>query len=399
MATRLALSLSLLVFAVAVASCGGGAATPAVPLSAVQQGSQTSALASAAPQATTSPLAVATSSVTNLAGVTDFQNVATALAASQRSDGAIAYTATNVNPYFANIAATGAARTGTDAAGVRAYLAWYVARSHDPNPWGIAGAITDYAIRADGTLQSTNGADSVDAYAATFLTLASTAWLDGDAATRTYIQSIHSDVERIASAIDAVTDTDGLTWALPTYRVKYVMDASEVYAGLNDLATLRANAYGDLAGSLAASQRAATLRATILATYWSDARGSFAVSVDASGTQVPPSPGVWQDAMTQLAPILHGVVAPSSAIAQSVYARFNAAFPAWTALSKPDEYPWTSVAYVALQMNDVARASAYRNAVDAAYPGAYPYPWYCAESGWYLRVIDGLVAPQTVAAD
>ena len=64
-----------------------------------------------------------------------------------------------------------------------------------------------------------------------------------------------------------------------------------------------------------------------------------------------------------------------------------------------DQQGVLSVAFVALQMNDVARASAYRSAVDAAYPGTYPYPWYCAESGWYLRVIDGLLAPQTVAAD
>ena len=102
---------------------------------------------------------------------------------------------------------------------------------------------------------------------------------------------------------------------------------------------------------------------------------------------------------SQLAPILHGVIAPSSSIAAGVYRNFNAAYPNWTSLVKPDEYPWASVAFVALEMNDAARASAYRSTVDAAFTPQFAYPWYCAETGWYLRVLDGIVAPQTVAAD
>jgi hypothetical protein len=379
MSARLRKLLTVTVVAVSLCSCGGGSGVAPQPVATANSSSGTN-----------------TSSTSN---VTDFQRVVTALSASQRPDGAIPYTSTAVNPYFANIAATGAARTGTDLAGVRQWIAWYALRSHDANPWGIAGAITDYKILANGTLQSTNSADSVDSYAATFLTLVSTAWQYGDAPTRTYVQGLQADVERIAAAIDAVTDVDGLTWALPTYHTKYVMDATEVYAGFNDLATLRSGAYGNLAGALAASQRAATLRATIIGTFWNDARGTFATDMDASGAQSLPDPGVWADSMSQLAPILHGVIAPSSAVATGIYSRFNAAFPSWTSLVKPDEYPWTSVAFVALQMNDTARAAAYRSAVDAAYTPQFAYPWYCAESGWYLRVVDGILTPQTIAAD
>jgi hypothetical protein len=383
MRVRLARLVGVAVVTVALSACGGGgggggsSVTPAQP----------------------APAAVSTAGAANAPSVTDFQHVASVLSASQRADGAIPYTATSVNPYFANIAATGAMRTGSDVTNVRGWIAWYVARSHDANPWGIPGAITDYTILANGTLQSTGSADSVDAYAATFLTLVATAWQYGDAATRAYVAGLRGDVERIAAAIDAVTDADGLTWALPTYHTKYVMDASEVYAGLNDLATLRSSAYGDLAGSLAATQRAATLRAAIVATFWSDARGTFAVGVDAGGVPTLPNPAAWPDAMSQLAPILHGVIAPSSSTAAGIYGRFNAGFPSWTSLAKPDQYPWASVAFVALQMNDAARASAYRSAVDATFTPQFGYPWYCAESGWYLRVITGILAPQTVAAD
>jgi hypothetical protein len=50
-------------------------------------------------------------------------------------------------------------------------------------------------------------------------------------------------------------------------------------------------------------------------------------------------------------------------------------------------------------MNDAPRAAAYRQAVDAVYVPQFVYPWYCAETGWYLRVIDGIITPQMVAAD
>lgn len=327
----------------------------------------------------------------------DAVRVAAVLGASQRSDGAIPYTATMVNPYFANIAATGALQSGATGTNIRAWMAWYVARTHDPNPWGIAGAITDYAIRADGTLQSTGSADSVDSYAATFLTLVANAWQHGDAATQAYVLTIRADVERIASAIDAVSDTDGLTWALPTYRFKYLMDQTEVFEGLTDLATLRTAAYGDVAGALAARTQAATIQSAIANEYWSAARNTFAVAIDANGVSTLPDLTDWSDQMAQLAPILHGVIDPSSSVALGVYGRFNAAFPAWTALIKPDEYPWASTAFVALKMNDTMRAAAYRAAADAQYGPAYAYPWYCAESGWYLRTLDGIAAPQTIA--
>jgi hypothetical protein len=389
MRARFGVRLSAVVFAFLLPGCGGGGGSASVPPALAQPAAGSSSVTVAA---TAAP-------VTNLSGVSDFQTVAGTLAASQRSDGAIPYTATLVSPYFANIAATGAARTGTDLAAVRAYIAWYILRSHDANPWGIAGAITDYTILAGGTLQSAGSADSIDSYAATFLTLVATAYQNGDATTRAYVQSIQSDVERIASAIDAVTDSDGLTWALPTYHVKYVSDASEVYAGFNDLATLRSSAYGNVGGALTASQRAATLRATMLTTFWSATRGTFAVGIDATGAPLLPSTASWSDETSQLAPILHGVVAPSASAATTVYANFNAAFPNWAALVKPDEYPWVSVAYVALMMNDTARAAAYRSAAVARYTPQYAYPWYCAESGWFLQLVDGLVAPQTIAAD
>ena len=336
--------------------------------------------------------AAASSNVTELLGVA--QN----LAQQQRADGAILYTSTRVDPYFANIAAIGALRGGLDQLDVKRWMQWYVAHSSDPNPWRIPGAITDYDVSAGGALRTSGEADSVDSYAATFISLAATAWRLGDPSLRGYVAGSRADIERIASAMDAVSDRDGLTWALPNYRLKYLMDNSELYRGLVDLATLRAHAFGDLAGAARASSHALRVQAAIRTRYWDAKSGLFALALDEAGAKVWPKSGDFmEDGTSQLFPILHGVIEPTSSQAQIAYSRFSATFPNWPVLEKPDVFPWASVAFVALQMNDVNRARTFANTVQQRYAPAFTYPWYCAESGWYVRVLLGLDAPQTVA--
>lgn len=332
-------------------------------------------------------------------GVSEFGRVAQSLAQQQRADGAILYTSTRIEPYFANIAAIGALHSGIDSVNVRRWMEWYVARSKDRNPWSLPGAITDYDVTPNGTLRSSGEADSVDSYAATFVSLAAAAWREGDPQLRAYVAGIRGDVERIASTMDAVSDRDGLTWALPGFPLKYLMDNSEVYRGLIDLAMLRGEAFGDLTGSMRASSHALTVQAQIRTRYWDAKRGLFALALDDSGSKVWPKRGDFmEDGTSQLFPILHGVIAPNSPEAQIAYRRFSSAFPGWPSLNKPDEYPWASVAFVALQMNDLNRVRTYVNAVSERFARGFSYPWYCAESGWYARVLMGLEAPQTVAS-
>ena len=325
------------------------------------------------------------------------QLIANNLACQQRPDGGILYTSTLINPYFANIAATGAVHGGVDLINVQQWMQWYITHSTAPNPWSLPGAITDYNVASNGTISSTGSADSVDAYAATFITLAAAASRDGSPQLRAYVAGLHASIELIASVIDSVTDSDGLTWALPGDQVKYLMDNSEVYHGLLDLAYLRSQVYGDIAGSIRASAHALQVQTAIESELWNPSLSEFAVLADNAGNLTWPQAGNWQDGVSQLFPILHGVVAPASATAQNVYARFSAAFPGWPLLQKPDEYPWVDVAFVALQMNDFSRATTYAKSIQQQYSPAFAYPWYCSESGWYIRLLDGLVSPLTVA--
>ncbi len=342
------------------------------------------------------PATVATSSASALPA-TQVQVIATNLACQQRSDGGILYTSAQINPYFANIAAIGAVHGGVDLINVQQWMQWYVAHSSAPNPWSLPGAITDYNVASNGALSSTGSADSVDSYAATFISLAAAASREGTPQLRAYVAGLHTNIELIASVIDAVTDSDGLTWALPNNQVKYLMDASEVYHGLVDLAYLRSQVYGDVTGSMRASAHALQVQASIETELWSPTLNEFSVSLDHAGNLTWPQAGNWQDGASQLFPILHGVITPTSAQAQSAYARFSAAFPGWPLLQKPDQYPWVDVAFVALQMNDVSRATTYASSVQQQYSPGFAYPWYCSESGWYIRLLDGLIAPNTVA--
>jgi hypothetical protein len=323
--------------------------------------------------------------------------IATNLAAQQRSDGAILYTSTMISPYFANTAAIGAVHGGVDLINVQQWMSWYVAHSTLPNPWSLPGVITDYNVASNGSISSTGTADSVDSYAATFISLAAAAWREGSPQLRSYVASLQTSLDLIASAIDAVSDSDGLTWATPTYKMKYVMDNSEVYQGLVDLAFLRSQVYGDVAGAAAAAAHAAQIQAAIGTKLWSASRSQYAVALDDSGNLTWPQRGNWEDATTQLFPVLHGVIAATSSPAQIAYNKLSTEFPNWPSLKKPDEYPWVSIAFVALQMNDLTRASTYASAIQKKYSPGFAYPWYCAESGWYIRFLMGLTAPSTVA--
>ena len=51
-------------------------------------------------------------------------------------------------------------------------------------------------------------------------------------AARARLTALANGLDGALRAIEATTDTDGLTWAKPAWHVKYLMDQSEVYAGL-----------------------------------------------------------------------------------------------------------------------------------------------------------------------
>lgn len=311
----------------------------------------------------------------------------------QLADGAILYGGSEIEPYYANIAATGLCARGDQLGHVRAWMNWYVTHLNTRDRWGLSGTIYDYRY-ARGVETPLHRADSVDSYAATFFTLARSLYDAGDSLSRSYVVSIRPQLEQMAAMLTHVTQRDGMTIALPDYPIAYLMDNSEVYRGLMDLAYLEGTAFSDAAAARTHAQAAQRVR-TGIASLWSEDRESYD-----SGVQEPRGPRMrsrwstwYPDATAQLFPALQGVIPARSPRARALWSAFNAAWPRWDELVNGDSggYPWALVGTAAIVQGDRDRAAAYSNAVQRRYAAAgFPYPWYDAEAGWYARMLDGL---------
>jgi hypothetical protein len=309
------------------------------------------------------------------------------LTTQQLSDGAILYTSSAINPYFSNLAAQGWTKDVSKYSRIEAWMQWYIAHLNWPDQWGLNGTIYNYDF--NGTVETSTGdADSTDAYAGTFLSLVWAYWNTGDANAQTYIQGIASDVNSIGQVVIATQQADGLTWAKPNYHVKYLMDNCTAYRGLQDAASLFA-VLGDSKKSNYYNQHARQILQGI-SSLWLTSSGSWAVYQDSAGNELTPNFSTWYpDATSQLFPVLYGAVSSSGKRAQTVYSKFNSAWPGWPALSfnKQDPFPWVTVAAAASQMGDNSRVNQYITTIQNQYVAAgFPWPWYCLEGGWFIRL-------------
>ncbi len=310
----------------------------------------------------------------------------------QLSDGAILYSSSEIEPYFANLAATGLTKIPGQLDHVRAWMQWFVAHINTTDVWNLGNTIYDYTV--SGTTETPkDSADSVDSYNATFLTLARELYDTGDSASRKYVVSIMPTLENLANTVLKLQQSDGLTIAMPSYSMAYLMDNSEVYRGLTDLAYLETATSRNTADATVYQSAAGRVSAGI-ATLWNASSGTYAYAKGEPGGTVDASTwSVWYpDATAQIFPILDGVISPSSTQAQSVWTSFNATYASqWETLQTPDGFPWANIADTAVLMNDTSAAQTYvQNAVADYALKDFPWPWYCAEDGWYLRMMNQL---------
>jgi hypothetical protein len=328
----------------------------------------------------------------------DITGAAAWLDTQQLQDGAILYTSSEIEPYYANLAATGLTKVPSQLPRVRRWMTWFVAHINATDVWGLGGTIYDYSYSA-GTETPKNSADSVDSYNATFLTLARQLYDTGDAASQQYVVSLEPNLEKLAAAIGTLQQSDGLTIALPGTQFAYLMDGAEVYRGLSDLAYLESNAFGNSANASTYVQEAQRV-STGIGTLWNATTSTYAYAKsEPNGVPSQTSWSVWYpDATAQLYPIVNGVISPSSAQAQSLWSGFNTAYPQWSTLTNPSGYPWAVVADAAVLMNDTSGAGAYvANAQSQYATKNFPWTWYCAEGGWYIRAMNQVQVGTSVA--
>ncbi len=312
----------------------------------------------------------------------------------QLPDGAIAHHVDRVAvwPYLANFAAMGLTRatavTGDPryVAATWRWLEWY--QGHMDGD----GFVTDYAI-SGGAVVSTGDMDSTDAYAGTFLLAARHAWLvTGD---RARLRSLRHGVTKAVGAIEATQDGDGLTWAKPSWRVKYLMDQGEAYAGLRAGADI-AGVLGDATLASRATSAADRMYRGVAA-LWNPATGAYDWAVHEDGTRVPTDwTALDPDALQQLWAVAFGLVDPSRAT--GLLARFETAHPAWDqpqALdridggSRPVGY-WAVVGWAYLRVGDTARAAMAAASLEAAALAAgRAWPFTPSDAGQLIVLTSG----------
>lgn len=314
------------------------------------------------------------------------------IAAQQRSDGAILYSSTKIEPYFANLAAIGWLADSSKIPNVEAWMRWYLSHLNRPDYNGINGTVYDYDI-SNGSEISTGTYDSADSYAATFLSLAEALWNTGDPGAQAFIKGLNeADLDLIGHVITGLQQANGLVYAKPDYPIEYLMDNSENYRGLADFALLATQAWNDTATTTWYNARAAAVQSGIQNVLYISSKGLYYA---AYGSAAPDMAKWYPDATAQLYPIIYGVIDPASSQALTVYKNFNTAWPGWPQLSfySQDSFPWCIIGYASYLMHDTTRTNAYINSIDAKYVQVtpqFPFPFYVGEAGWFLRTNAGL---------
>ena len=329
------------------------------------------------------------------------------LASLQLANGALPMTGApetklNMNPYFADFTALALLDAGrTYEETVRAYIGWHFAHlntaEEDVN--GVDGTIYDYVISVSGGKIQEQIAldekgikhyDSTDSYGATFLSvLKKYAEKTGDAA---LLRPRYEAVTRIASAMTATMQANGLTFAKPDYPVEYLMDNCEVIQGSEDYAWLLEHVYADraeAAGQAEKARRTADLiRCSIERDMWNEEGSFYETTVDEQGR--PAWHFDWNEfypsATAQLFPLIFGILDPKTSRAQKLYAGFNAAFGTgeeqknWRRLSTPSPFVWGDIAQAAARMGDTEAVAEYMAAYEKAAGAEHAYPIYNADS-------------------
>lgn len=311
----------------------------------------------------------------------------------QLSDGAIQYSGTEIEPYFANLGAIGWLSDPAKIPQVEAWMQWYISHFNWPDYNGLYGTVYDYNLSGS-TETSTGKYDSADSYAATFLSLAETLWNTGDAGAQTFIKTTigEYDFNVVGNVITLLQQKNGLVIAMPDYPVEYLMDNSEDYRGLMDFANLATQAWGDTATTTYYKTAAAGIQSGIQNVLFISSSGLYHTS---AGSAVPNLSTWYPDSVGQLYPITNGVIAPSSSQAKNLYETFNSAWPGWPQLSfnSQDSFPWCVVGYAGYLMGDTTNTNSYLLSIENKYVNAappFPWPFYTAEGGWFMRTNAGM---------
>jgi hypothetical protein len=208
-------------------------------------------------------------------------------------------------------------------------------------------------------------------------------------------------VRNLADIVLNLQQADGLCWAKADYRVKYLEDNSEVFAGLSDLAKLESEVFDDAPRAASYRLAAGRIQRGILDQLYDPKAGLFLVAKFENGQRPPANLDKWYpDTQAQLWPLLFGVVAADDAATRAVIPAVNRH---WNGLVKPD---WASQpelvnegslesgdAHAMLLAGETQRVQVFAQAarrVKFTSPSAFAPPFNVEDAGWLLQILTRL---------
>ena len=300
-----------------------------------------------------------------------------------------------VVPYFSCFTALGLLETDGNQETVKKYINWHFAHintSADVN--GVVGTIYDYYIEnKDLSEEPTDDYDSTDSYGALFLTLLRRyAEVTSDNALLT------DNRDKIDLAAEAMmsTELNGLTWAKPTYKVKYLMDNAEVIKGLEDAVWIYKNILNNSEKQSLYQEKYDLVLSTLEDNLWDAQKEKYYLGKQPAAVMPTDLSIFYPDAVCQLYPAVWGVINPDSERAVMLYNRFAEQFPNWTKGDFSASFPWAMLAYCAAYMGDYKRADEYVKYMKTEYiDNNNQSPWYSMESGCMMMAAGLLLKAAT----
>lgn len=269
---------------------------------------------------------------------------------------------------------------------VKKYIEWHFdnINTTDEDPNGVNGTIFDYFIyyTDDGTvtqelIKDSNGNylyyDSTDAYAAQFfMTLWTYYCKTGD---KSVILDNIDGIESIRNAMLATLD-NGLTYATPTFLVKYCMDNLEVYRGLQNLCNIYKYVIIPSYEKDSPEFKAANAKLESYLNYKKLVFDSIEKQLWKKNHYDPGindrnesmyNPFTWDiyypHAMAQVQPVIMGIMEPTSKRAQTLYREFNKHYSKegrrWETISMGELFGCGDLAVLGAKMGDIDRVETY----------------------------------------
>ena len=288
------------------------------------------------------------------------------------------------------------------------WMEWYFAHLNAQSaPDGVP---YEHFYRADGDGETTclnpgdralcHYNDATDSAAATFFSVLWAAYKAGVHGEFFNTLERKQQIEKLAAVLLNLQQDDGLCWAKLDYRVKYLEDNCEVYAGLRDLAALEKTLFQDAERAQYYEQAARRVREGILRELYDARSGLYHIAKFETGKLHKANLDVWYaDTQAQMWPHLWGVVAPDDAKTQAVVKALNSRWngdirPHWAVTPGGASNGWieSGVAYALLLSGDKVQTRTYLQAVkrlklsDLPEQKRFAWPFSIADAGWLLQM-------------